>query len=86
MVIKGHYRKDCPNSTGTSPVPDQTSTYKPPTTVTQTLRPSYAVPQSSLVTILEGVSGSKAGQSTIEKEYSANTTKTNSSSCTTHRD
>ena len=37
---KGNYRKDCPNSTGTSPVPDQSSsmpTYSPLTMVTQTV-------------------------------------------------
>ena len=51
---KGHYRKDCHNSTGTSAVQDQTSVYSPSTTVTQIVRASYGVPQYSLVTILKG--------------------------------
>ena len=37
---KGWYGKDCPNSTGTGPVPDQILTYSPLTTVTA----SYAAP------------------------------------------
>ena len=48
---KGHYRKDCPNSAGTSLLPDKTSSMQncsPPTTVIQTVTSLYAVPQSSL--------------------------------------
>ena len=50
---KGHYRKDCPNWTSTSPVPDQIPAYSVYTTVTQTVAVSYVVPHSSLVTILK---------------------------------
>ena len=53
---KGHYRKNCPRSAGTSPGPDQNiqaQPYSPPTTVTQTVTASYAVTQSNFVTILK---------------------------------
>ena len=52
---KGHYRKDCPNPTITSPFTDQNLTYSPPTTVTQIVTAFYAVLQISLVTILKGL-------------------------------
>ena len=44
---KGHYRKHCPNSAGTNPVPYQTPMYSPPTIVTWIVTASYAVPLSS---------------------------------------
>ena len=56
---KGHYRKDCPTSSGISPVPDQIPTYSPPTTVTQTDTASYSVPKSSLVTICKKIAKAK---------------------------
>ena len=43
--------------------------------MTQTVIATYAVPQSSLVTILK-VTESKADQSVIEKKHSTNATKT----------
>ena len=55
-VQRGHYRKCCPSSAGTSQVLDQTLTtsmYSPPTTVTQTMTVSCAALQSSLVIILK---------------------------------
>ena len=54
---KGNYEKDCPKSTGTSQVLDQTSsmlTYSPPTVVKQTVTTSYAnLILCNLVTILK---------------------------------
>ena len=53
---KAYYGKDCPISSTTSPVPDQSLTKpmnSPPTTVIQMVTASYAVSQSSLVTILK---------------------------------
>ena len=48
-------RKDCPSLTCTIPVPDQNPTCSPPTTVKQTVTASYAVLQSTLVTILKEI-------------------------------
>ena len=56
---KGNYRNGCPNSGGTNPVPDQTSMYGLPTTVTQMVTAFYVVPQSSLVTILKELGTAK---------------------------
>ena len=56
---KGHYRKYCPNSTGTSQIPEQTPTNSSPSAVTQTVTASYVVPQSSLVTILKELVNAK---------------------------
>ena len=56
---KGHYRKDCPNSIDTSPVVDQHLTHNPPHTGTQMAIASYAVPKSSLVTILKELAKAK---------------------------
>ena len=56
---KGHFRKENPNSIGTSPVPDQTSIYSAPTTMTQMATASYVVPQSILVTILKELAKAK---------------------------
>ena len=41
---KGHYRKGYPKSTGTSPVPDLTPMYSPPTSITEVVTASYAIP------------------------------------------
>ena len=56
---KGYYRKDCPSSTGTSPVPDQTPMYSPPTIVKQLGTASYVVSQSNSVIILKELPKSK---------------------------
>ena len=75
---KGHYKKDCSNSTGTFPVPDHTSSlsnYSQPTTVTQMVMTTYAVPMSTLVTILKGLKKVKTEKSPIEEEHSANSSK-----------
>ena len=51
---KAQYRNDCPSSAGTSPVLDKTLTvpmYSLPTAVMHIVTASYALPQSSLVTI-----------------------------------
>ena len=45
--VIGHYAKDCPNSTGTGPAPDQTLPYSAPTTVTETVTASYSVSKFS---------------------------------------
>ena len=55
---KCHYKKDCNNSAGTSPVSDQTasvSIYSLATMVTQTVTASYGVSQSSFVTIFKSL-------------------------------
>ena len=52
---KGHYRKDCPSSTGTSLLPNKNLMYSHPITVTQKYTTSYAVLQSTLVTIMNGL-------------------------------
>ena len=53
---EGHYSKDCPNSAGTSLVPDNILSMpmcSPPTTIMQMVSASCDVPQSSLVAILK---------------------------------
>ena len=72
---KGHYRKDCPNSAATSPRPDQymqAQPYSPPTTVTQTITASYAVPQPSFETILKEFAMAKQTKQQLKKERVAN--------------
>ena len=59
---KGHYRKDCLNSAGTSHSPDQNISvqpYSPSTTVTQKVTVPYAASQSHLVTILKELAKTK---------------------------
>ena len=64
---KGHYRKDSPNATGTSPIWDQTPTYSHPPPVTQTIIVSYAVPQTSVVAILKEVVKTKQSNWQLRK-------------------
>ena len=49
----GHYRNNCTYSTGISLAPDQTPMHSPPTIVTHMVTASYAMSQSSWVTILK---------------------------------
>ena len=53
---EGHYGRDCPNSAGpTSELHQnmQAQPYSPPKAVTQTIIASYAMLQSSLITIIK---------------------------------
>ena len=73
---KGHHRKHCPNSPGTHSALDQNipgQTYRPPTTVTQTVTTSYTVPQSSLVTILKQFARAKQMNHQLRKHHTTKT-------------
>ena len=74
---KGHYSKDCPNSAGTGPMPDQTLsllTYSHHTMVTKRVTASHAVSQYSLMTILRAFKG-KTDKLTIKENISTITLK-----------
>ena len=70
VMIQWNYRKDCPNSAGTSTDIDQIMLmqhYIPPTNVTQIVAASCALLQSSLVTILKELAKAKQTNQKLKK-------------------
>ena len=64
---KGQYRKDYTNSICISPVLDQNLMYTLPTTLTQMVMASYAVPSVVLVTILKELAKAKQMNQQLRK-------------------